>query len=217
MSLKVSRGLDILKYAKKILPISALTSLYTSIIELHFPSCYSVWGCAGTTENNRLQKLQNRAARIVVNTGFDTPSNHLIEKLGLKTINELIDLESKTMAFKSLHELALPYLRSSFRKISQSTSYRLCNKSTDLRSPKTCTENGKKSFSFRGAKLWNSLSANCKQAASLGTFKQHIYLSNEFCYLNCFCIHSLPVLKVITLLLEVTFAFRFLIIFFSTM
>ena len=150
------------------------TSLYTSIVEPHFRYCCSVWGCAGTTEINRLQKLQNRAARIVTNSSFDTPSNKLLEKLGWKTINELIDIESKTMVFKSLNELAPPYLRSLFRKNSQSTSYRLRNTSTDLRLPKIGTENGKKSFSFRGAKLWNSLSANCKQAASLSTFKEHI-------------------------------------------
>ena len=95
-----------------------------------------MWGCAGTTEINRLQKLQNRAARILVNSSFDTPSNQLIEKLGSKTINELIDLDSKTTVFKSLNELAPPYLRSLFRKNSQSTSYRLRNTSTDLRSPK---------------------------------------------------------------------------------
>ena len=76
-----------------------------------------MWGCAGTTEINRLQKLQNRAARIVTNSSFDTPSNQLIEKLGWKTSNELIDIESKTMVFKSLSELAPPYLRSLFRKI----------------------------------------------------------------------------------------------------
>ena len=174
VSLKVSRGLGILKHAKKCLPFSALTSLYTSIVEPHFRYCCSVWGCAGTTEINRLQKLQNRAARIVTNSSFDTPSNKLIEKLGWKTINELIDIESKTIVFKSLNELAPPYLRSLFRKNSQSTSYRLRNTSTDLRLPKIGTENGKKSFLFRGAKLWNSLSANCKQAASLSTFKEHI-------------------------------------------
>ena len=171
VSLKVSRGLGILKHAKKFLPFSALTSLYTSIVEPHFRYCCSVWGCAGTTEINRLQKLQNRAARIVTNSSFDTPSNQLIEKLGWKTINELIDIESKTMVFKTLNELAPPYLCSLFRKNSQSTSYRLRNTSTDLRLPKKGTENGKKCFSFRGMKLWNSLSANCKQAASLSTFK----------------------------------------------
>ena len=114
------------------------------------------------------------ACGVVTNSSFDTPSNQLIEKLGWKTINELIDIESKTMVFKSLNELAPPYLRSLFRKNSQSTSYRLRNTSTDLRLPKKGIENGKKCFSFRGVKLWNSLSAICKQAASLSTFKQRI-------------------------------------------
>ena len=136
VSLKVSRGLGLLKHAKKCLPLSALTSLYTSIIEPHFRYCCSVWGCAGTTEINRLQKLQYRAARIVTNSRFDTQSNQLNEKVRWKTINELIDIESKTMVFKSLSELAPLYLRSLFRKNSHSTSYSLRNTSTDLRLPK---------------------------------------------------------------------------------
>ena len=81
VSLKVSRGLGLLKHAKKFLPFSALTNLYTSIIEPHFRYCCSVWGCAGTTQINRLQKLQNRAARIVTNSSFDTPSNLLMSNL----------------------------------------------------------------------------------------------------------------------------------------
>ena len=80
-----------------------------------------MWSCAGTTEINRLQKLQSRAARIVINSSFDTPSHQLIEKLGWKIINELINIESITIAFKSLNELAPPYLRSLFTKNSQST------------------------------------------------------------------------------------------------
>ena len=77
------------------------------------------------------------------------------------------------MAFKSLDELAPPYLRSLFRKI-RNVPHRLRNTSTNLRLPKKVKGNGKKSFSFRGAKLWNNLSAKGKQAAYLSTFKQHI-------------------------------------------
>ena len=36
VSSKVSRGLGLLKHAKNFLPFSALTSLYTSIVEPHF-------------------------------------------------------------------------------------------------------------------------------------------------------------------------------------
>ena len=146
VSLKVSRGLGILKHAKNFLPFSTLTSLYTSIVEPLFRYCCSVWGCAGTTEINRLQKLQNRAARIVTNSSFDTPSNKLIEKLGWKTINELVDIDSKTMAFKSLNELAPPYLRSLFTKNSQSTSYRLRITSSDLRLPKKGQKTARNAF-----------------------------------------------------------------------
>ena len=170
VSLKVSRGLGLPKHAKKFLPVSALTSLYTSIIEPYFRYCCPVWGCAGTTEIKCLQKLQDRAARIVTNSSFDTPSNQLME-LGWKTINELIDIESRTMAFKSLNELAPPYLRSLFRKNLQSTSSSIHQHISGYQKVQTTA---KKSFSLRDAKLWNSFKANCKQAASLsilsGTF-----------------------------------------------
>ena len=66
---------------------------------------------------SRFQKLQNRAARIATNSSFDTPSSQLIEKLGWKTVIELIDTESKTMIFNSLNEFAPPYLRSFLGKI----------------------------------------------------------------------------------------------------
>ena len=116
VSSKVSRGLGLLKHAKIFLPFSALTSLYTSIVEPHFQYCCSVLGCAGTTEINCLQKVQNRASRILTNSSFDTPRNQLIEILGWNTINELIDIESKTIVFKSQNVLAPSFLRSLFRK-----------------------------------------------------------------------------------------------------
>ena len=132
-----------------------------------------MWGCAGTTEISRLQKLQNRGARIVTIIIFDNPSNQWIQKLGWKSINELIDIESKTMVFKSLNELAPPYFRSLFRKNSQRPHINNTIYEQILDYPKG-TENGKKFISLRDAKLWNSFSATCKHAVSLSTFKQHI-------------------------------------------
>jgi len=43
-----------------------------------------VRGCADTTEISRLQKLQNRAASIIINSSFDAPINQLIEKTGVE-------------------------------------------------------------------------------------------------------------------------------------
>ena len=149
--------------------------MYTGIVEPHFRYCCSVWGCCGATEINQLQKLQNRAARIVTGSSFDTPGQPLIKRLGWKTIDELIASESNIMVFKSLHELAPQYMCNLFTKTSQLTSKNLRNTATDLRLPKKNSKNGQKCFSFRGAKSWNGLSAESKLASSLNRFKQCIW------------------------------------------
>ena len=64
VSTKVSRAIGFLKHAKTILGQETLKILYTGIVEPHFRYCCSVWGCAGSTELNQLQKLQNRAAQL---------------------------------------------------------------------------------------------------------------------------------------------------------
>ena len=141
--------------------------MYTGIVEPHFRYCCSVWGCCGLTEINRLLKLQNRAARIITGSRFDSPGQPLVKRLSWKTIDELINSESNIMVFKSLHGLAPPYMRNLFTKTSQLTSHNLRNSATDLRIPKKNSTNGQKCFSFRGAKSWNGLTAECKQASTI--------------------------------------------------
>ena len=148
--------------------------MYTGILEPHFRYCCSVWGCCGVTEINQLQKLQNRVACIVTGSSFDAPGLPLIKNLGWKTIDELIGSESNIMVFKSLHELAPQYMCNLFTKTSQLTSRNLRNTATDLRLPKKNSKNGQKCFSFRGAKSWNGLTAECKQASSLNSFKESL-------------------------------------------
>ena len=175
VSAKVSRAVGFLKHAKNFLPRETLKTLYTGLVEPHFRYCCSVWGCCGSTEINQLQKLQNRAARIVTNSSFDTPSRPLIEELGWNTIEQLISNESKTMVFKSLNELAPKYILVwPFTRNSQCSTRTLRNTGIDVRLPKKNSANGQKFFSFRGAKLWNSLSAESKQASSLNSFKKSI-------------------------------------------
>ena len=174
VSTKVSRAVGFLKHAKSFLPKETLKTLYTGIVEPHFRYCCSVWGCCGSMELDQLQKLQNRAARVITNSSFDAPSRPLIQELGWKTIEELINGETKTMVFKSLHDLAPEYLRSLFTRNSQCSVHALRNTVTDLKLPRKNSANGQKCFSYRGAKLWNSLSAESKQASSLNSFKLSI-------------------------------------------
>ena len=150
----ISRSLSMLKYAKRYLPFHALKNLYTSVIDPSFRYCCSVWGVCGAAEIHQLQKLQNRAARIITGSNYDAPSKSLIESLGWKTINDMIQFESRVMVFKSVNWLTPKYL---FVANSTNPSYNLRGTDTDLTLPKRNTSTCKKSFSYRGAKLWNGL------------------------------------------------------------
>ena len=127
VSTKVSRAIGFLKHAKNILPIASLKTLYSSIVEPHFRYCCSVWGCCGTTDIDQLQKLQNRAARIVTNSSFDASSRPLIESLGWKTVRELVDQDSRLMVYKSINGLAPQYMSNLFTRNSACSSRNLRN------------------------------------------------------------------------------------------
>ena len=83
---KISRGIGMLKYSKRYLSLQTIQRMYFSIVDSHFRYCCSVWGCAGDTTLRKLQKLQNRAARVVTNSPFDHTSLPLISKLGWLTV-----------------------------------------------------------------------------------------------------------------------------------
>ena len=103
---KVSRGMGMLKQAKCYLPEACLKP---SIRVLWSPTSgtAALFGeRVGLPKKNGLQKFQKRAARIVNNSKIDASSRPLIERLGWKTIDELIAEESKTFVYKSLHGLA---------------------------------------------------------------------------------------------------------------
>jgi len=62
-----------------------------------------------------LQKLQNRAARVVTSSSIDAPSRPLVNELDCKTIDELVN-ESKVMVYRSQHQFSLQHLSSMFIK-----------------------------------------------------------------------------------------------------
>ena len=68
---KISRGIGILRYAKQYLPPTTIETMYRSLVEPYFRYCCPVWGNAGVSIIGKLQKLQNRAAKLITNSPFD--------------------------------------------------------------------------------------------------------------------------------------------------
>ena len=69
---KITSGISALRRLKDFVDRQTLLSVYNAIVRPYFDYCCEVWDVFGETQSKRLQKLQNRAARIILNMSNDT-------------------------------------------------------------------------------------------------------------------------------------------------
>ena len=148
--------------------------MYRGIVEPHLSYCCSVWGCCSESKIDVLRKIQNRAARIVTSGPYDASAAPILQNLGWSTITNLVRKETATLTYKSLNSLAPNYLRKLFAKCSDEGERFLPSSETVLKIPLLKTISDQKAFSYRGAKLWDSLERATKLAPSLKTFKEQL-------------------------------------------
>ena len=65
----INTGLNT-KYSKKYLSTEVLAKMYRGLVEPHFSYCCSVWGNCSKRRIDSLQKVQNRAARLIMNSAY---------------------------------------------------------------------------------------------------------------------------------------------------
>ena len=169
---KVASGIGAMKRIRHLVPQATLHLIYQALIQPHFDYCNIVWGNCGITLQNKIQKLHNRAARVLTNSNYDAGAGHLFELLRWKNLASQQHIQRVTMVYKSLHGLAPDYLCSKFEW--RETAYNLRDSENKLNVPLPRTNYYKNSFSYSGATLWNSLPRDIGQAESLGLFKRLI-------------------------------------------
>ena len=99
---------------KPVLPSQMLMHIYTSIIEPKIDYAITIWGYTTAHNINKVQRLQNRAARILTGN-FDyvnTRGIDLVKNLGLMNVTQRRDyfMIIIIMMFKSIHGLVPDYV-----------------------------------------------------------------------------------------------------------
>ena len=90
-----------------------LSIVYTTLlIQSQFDYSDIVWGNCGKTLFDRLQKLQNRAARVLTFSRYDADANRLFRQLNWKDLSTQFQIQKALMAHKSLNDLVPGYLSS---------------------------------------------------------------------------------------------------------
>ena len=128
----------------------------------------------GETQSKRLQKLQNRAARIILDASNDVNHTIALRTLGWEPLSMERKKAKAKMMFKILNNMGRRSLIDLFSYKSEKTEHHLRDISKSLCLPKPRTDYMKKSFMYDVAKLWNSIPKNIRESKSLSSLHQKI-------------------------------------------
>ena len=79
LSKKISSAIGGLKRIRQYVPFQTLNLIYNSLVQSHFDYCDIVWHSGLNQElSNRLQKLQNRVARVILHVNYEIRSTELL-------------------------------------------------------------------------------------------------------------------------------------------
>ena len=141
--------------------------------------CSTVWSGTFAYNINKLQLVQNFAARVLTNTKkFDYISS-VLRALCWPSIKNQLLVRDATMLYKIVNGLAPPYLECYVNKRSAIHSYNTRSRD-NLVVPFCRTATAQRSFSYRAITAWNSLiSEETKNSATLSVFKRAV--KREIC------------------------------------
>ena len=126
-----------------------------------------------------MQKLQNRAVRVITRSPYDASANPLLDSLHLDNLSLRRKKIKAKIMFKILKGDAPAYLQNLFS--ARGTGYDLRNSEIELNLPKPRTNYLKRSLCYSGALLWNSLPQNIRRLSSLTLFNNS--LNQYYCNL----------------------------------
>ena len=169
---KVGAGIGAMRRIKPFVPLPTLKMLYNAIVQPYFDYCSPLWDNCGIGMKNRLQKYQNRAARVITGANYDVRSADLLKNLRWEPLEVRRNYLKAIFMYKIINGHTAPNLKESFRSNNEiDNSYNLRNRETDLALPMPKKEFGKRCFNYNGASLWNNLPQEAKNSESLSSFK----------------------------------------------
>ena len=166
------RNVSVIKRAKTYLPQSSLKMLYNSLVLPHFDYCSAVWSNRYQSQTTQLFKVQKRAARLIMNQSYETPSVQLFKSLKWMTLEERFEFNRVFMIYKCLHNLAPSYLSAELVNPCQvHEHFTRQTTSGELSLPKFKTDCYKHSPILSSIRSWNVLNRLIREADSIYSFK----------------------------------------------
>ena len=163
-----------ISHIRKYLSTDATKSLVNSLVTSRMDYCNVLLCGVPKTLLNKLQHLQNTAARIITKTSRYNHITPILKELHWLPVTKRVDFKILVHTYKSLNEISPIYLKDLLEIHQPERNLRSKNAIQHV-IPKTRTVKfGERSFSTIAPKLWNSLPAGIRGSKSVNVFKRSL-------------------------------------------
>lgn len=171
----ISSRISLLKQLSYYVPTSVQKIYYQGYILPLIDYGSNTWGTTYNMNIERLNKLQKRAARIILKADYTTPSTDMFQQLGWMSVDRRLKYNKAVLTYKALNDLTPTYI-SELLKPTAHTCNRVLRSHVNgtLTVPRSNTTLYDGSFSCSAPKLWNSLPNSVRSATSLNVFKKSL-------------------------------------------
>lgn len=168
---KIARKYGMLVRLRNHLTFWSKIYLYKTLVAPHMDYCSSVLFLASDTHLSRLQKLQNKFMRFILNCNKYTHIRTMLETLQWQSVKQRIIFNVLVLIHKLTNNHLPEYLTNILVRGRNVHEHRT-RQIDDLRVvPFTMTSN-QKSIYYRGIQIYNQLPIDLKNARSIGEFKR---------------------------------------------
>lgn len=153
---KVSKKVSFLRRLKKRLDVESRLTLYHSIIAPHFDFCSTILFLLPDYQIEKLQKLQNRAMRIILNVGHREHISDMLKNCDLLSVKQRIYFNVLFFMFKITRGLLPEYMSVMFKRLRDVQPYLLRNNG-HLRPPNYVRSDAQCSLEYKGVIEFNKM------------------------------------------------------------
>lgn len=154
----------------KISTISAI-NIFNVMVKPHFEYCSSILYLCSDNMLLNIQRIQNRAMRIILKCSRYTPVALMLSMLQWLSVKQRILVNVLCFVFKIKNDMLPTYLKKYLRYVGESQPYHLRN-GGDFRLPPYLTNETHNSIVYKGFRLYNSMPYDVKNERNFAIFKR---------------------------------------------
>lgn len=176
---KISKKLFFFSRVSRNLSLMTNITVYKSIIQPHFDYCSSILYLFDNNSKLQLQKLQNRAMRIILRCNKYTPINLMLETLQWMTVDTRLKYLTMVFMYKIVNNQLPSYFNTYITYTREVHDYETRRRSL-LYLKQMRTSKAQKTLFYKGASDYNLLPSGIKNSVSVNVFKRKLvdYLKN---------------------------------------